>query len=267
MKKQSLRHPVILFIGYSFLYIPILLTIIYSFNNSRLVSIWGGWTLKWYEKLFYNQELINALFLSLKIAACSATISIVLGTLAGVSLVRLNRAKGFTLFSSLLTAPLVMPEIITGLALLLAFISFESLFGWPSGRGFTTILISHITFSIAYIAIIIKARLEHFDTSLEDAAMDLGCRPFKAFLVITIPIITPSLLAGWLLAFTLSLDDVVIASFVSGPGASTLPMVVFSSVRLGVSPEINALATVLISVFALILFITGIVISHRKNEG
>jgi putrescine transport system permease protein len=263
--KNPLRHSIILTLGYSFLYLPILLTIIYSFNNSRLVSIWGGWTFKWYAKLFKNEALIDAAFLSLKIAACSATTAVILGTFAGVALSRFTKSRGFTLFSTLLTAPLVMPEIITGLALLLAFISFETLFGWPSGRGFQTILISHITFSIAYVAVIVKSRLDHFDTSLEDAAMDLGCKPFKAFLVITIPIITPSLLAGWLLAFTLSLDDVVIASFVSGPGASTLPMVVFSSVRLGVSPEINALATIIISIFALILFVTGIVVSRKKG--
>jgi putrescine transport system permease protein len=263
--RTPFRHLFILIFGYTFLYLPILLTILYSFNSSRLMSMWGGFSFKLYEKIFTNTELISAAFLSLKIAATSATCAVFFGTMAAVALSRLKTFRGFTLFSTLLTAPLVMPDIITGLALLLTFISFESLFGWPSGRGFETILISHVTFSIAYVAIIVKARLEQFDLSLEEAAMDLGCRPLKAFLVITIPIITPALLAGWLLAFTLSLDDVVIASFVSGPGTTTLPMVVFSSVRLGISPEINALGAVIISCFAIVLTVSYFVM-HRKKD-
>lgn len=237
--------------GYAFLYIPILSLIVYSFNASRLVTVWGGFSTKWYGELFQNEQILSAAWLSLRIAAMNATMATLLGTFAGLTLARFGRFRGRTLFSGMVSAPLVMPDVILGLALLLLFVSMEQLLGWPEGRGMTTITLAHITFSTAYVAIVIQSRLAHMDVSIEEAAMDLGARPWKVFLLITLPMIAPALAAGWLLAFTLSLDDLVIASFVSGPGATTLPMVVYSSVRMGVSPQINALATLIVGVVTL----------------
>jgi len=232
--------------GYAFLYVPILSVMVYSFNGSRLVTLWGGFSLRWYRALLSNQDILDAAWLSLKIAFVSATLATALGTLAAMGLNRLGRFKGRTLLSGMITAPLVMPEIITGISLLFLFISLADWTGWPAERGAVTITIAHVTFSLCYVAVVVRSRLHGLDPSLEEAAMDLGARPLRVFMDITVPNIAPAMIAGWLLSFTLSLDDVVIASFVSGPGSTTLPMLIFSKVRLGVTPDINALATVVI---------------------
>lgn len=251
--------------GYAFLYVPILSLIVYSFNDSRLVTVWGGFSTRWYGELLHNEQLLSAAWLSLRIAALNATAAVVLGTLAAVVLVRFGRFRGRVLFGAMITAPMVMPDVITGLASLLLFVGLEQAVGWPAGRGVTTITIAHITFSMAYVTVVVRSRLLQIDPALEEAAMDLGARPAKTFLVITLPLIIPALLAGWLLAFTLSVDDLVIASFVSGPGASTLPMVVYSSVRLGVSPQINALATILVALVGAGILVTGWLLRPPKG--
>ncbi len=255
-----------LWFGYAFLYVPIALLIIYSFNESRLVTVWGGFSTKWYGELLRNDQLLGAAWLSLKVAALSATAAVALGTIAGLALARFGRFRGRTLFGGMITAPLVMPEVITGLSLLLLFVALEQLVGWPDGRGVTTITIAHTTFTMAYVAVIIQSRLASLDESLEEAAMDLGARPAKVFFVITLPIIAPAIVSGWLLAFTLSLDDVVIASFVSGPGSTTLPMVIFSSVKFGISPQINALATLMMLVVATGIFIASLVMARQERQ-
>ncbi len=255
-----------LFLGFAFLYIPVALLVIYSFNNSRLVTVWGGFSTRWYGELLRNEQILNAAKLSLEVAAISATLAVALGTLAGLVLARFGPFKGRTLLSGLTTAPLVMPEVITGLSLLLLFVTMEQLIGWPAGRGMTTIVISHITLTMAYVTIIVQSRLAQMDDSLEEAAMDLGARPFKVFFLITLPIIAPALMSGWLLAFTLSLDDLVITSFVAGPGSSTLPMVIFSKVRLGVSPDINALATILVAVVAVGVVVAGYTMTRQQKQ-
>ena len=237
--------------GYAFLYIPLVLVVVYSFNDSRIASVWGGFSTRWYGELLRNDQVLDAAFLSLRIAFTSATMATLLGTMAGLALARFGRFRGRTLFSGMITSPMVMPEVITGLSLLLLFVTLQQLTGWPGQRGFSTIAIAHTTFSMAYVAIIVQSRLLSMDESLEEAAMDLGGHPLRVVFDITVPLIAPAMVAGWLLAFTLSLDDLVIASFVSGPGSSTLPMVIFSKVKLGVSPDINALATLII------LFITA----------
>ena len=236
--------------GFAFLYLPIVLLIVYSFNASKLVTVWGGFSARWYGELLRDEQILRAAWLSLRIAVINATAAVALGTLAGLALARMGRFRGRLLFTGMTSAPLVMPEVITGLSLLLLFVALDDLIGWPGRRGVTTITIAHITFSLAYVAVVIQAQLASVDESIEEAAQDLGARPAKVFFVITLPIISPALVAGWLLAFTLSLDDLIIASFVSGPGSSTLPMVVFSKIRLGVSPEINALATLFVAVVA-----------------
>lgn len=238
-------------LGFLFLYAPIIALIIYSFNASKLVTVWGGWSFKWYVALFENEQIIDAALLSLKIAFISATVAVVLGTMVGFALSRMGSFKGKVMLSGWITAPLVMPEVITGLSLLLLFVAMESVFGWPSGRGTMTIIIAHITFCMAYVAVIVQSRLASMDDTLEEAAMDLGAKPSSLFFLVTLPLISPAVISGWLLSFTLSLDDLVIASFVSGPGNSTLPMVIFSKVRLGVTPEVNALATIMIAIVAL----------------
>lgn len=237
--------------GFLFLYLPIVSMVVFSFNESRLVTVWGGFSTKWYGELFRNEQILEAAFLSFKIAAMNATGATILGTLTGLALARFGHFRGRPLLTGLATAPLVMPEVITGLSLLLLFVAMEQLIGWPEGRGITTITIAHMTFSMAYVTVIVQSRLATLDESLEEAAMDLGARPAKVFFQITLPIIRPAIIAGWLLAFTLSWDDLVITSFVTGPGSSTLPIVIFSKVRLGVSPDINALATILVCVVAL----------------
>jgi putrescine transport system permease protein len=264
MKMRAYLIFTILSFGYAFLYGPIITLIIYSFNESPLVTVWSGFSLKWYKALMHNEDILSAAWLSLKIAITSATFAVILGTLAAIVLVRFQKFQGKTLFAALISAPLVMPEIIMGLALLMFFVGLEQWIGWPTLRGSHTITIAHITFSVAYVTVVIKSRLSGLDKSLEEAALDLGAKPYKVFMLITLPIIAPSLVTGWLLAFTLSLDDLVIASFVSGPGATTLPMVVFSSVRLGVNPQINALATIIVVFVTLGILIAGNLLF--KNE-
>jgi putrescine transport system permease protein len=246
----------VLLLGYAFLYIPILTLMAQSFNDSALASHWGGTSLRWYRDLFENQQIRDALLLSIRIALVSATVATLFGTFAGLALARLRRFHGRRLFSGMLAAPLVMPEVITGLSLLLLFIAMEGLVGWPAGRGATTVTIAHITFSMAFVAVIVQARLAGQDASLEEAAQDLGARPLNVLLDVTLPMLAPAMLAGWLLALTLSFDDLIISSFVTGPGANTLPIYIYSQVKLGVQPDINALATLIIAVVA-----SGIVLS------
>jgi putrescine transport system permease protein len=243
-------------LAFAFLYLPIVALVIYSFNASPRVTVWQGFSTHWYAALIEDRQIIEAALLSLKVATLNATLSVVIGTLAAFALVRYPKFRGRTMFTGLVAAPLVMPEVITGLSLLLLFVASESLFGWPKERGLATLTIAHITFSLAFVAVLVQARLSTFDRSLEEAALNLGAPPWKVYLVITLPLIAPALVSGWLLAFTMSLDDLVISSFVSGPGASTLPMVVFSMVRKGLSPEINALATLFIGAVSI-----GIVLS------
>ena len=252
---RSWTRRLILLLGYGFLYVPLLILVIYSFNSSRLVTVWAGWSAHWYGELFQDPVIIDAVLLSLSIAFMAATSAVALGTIAAFVLTRMGRFRGENGFAFLITAPLVMPEVITGLSLLLLFVALADLTGWPAQRGMTTIWIAHTTFCSAYVAVIVSSRLRELEDSIEEAAMDLGARPLKVFFLITLPIILPGIISGWLLAFTLSLDDLVVASFVSGPSASTLPMVVFSSVRLGVSPKINALAAIIILIVSLVAFI------------
>ena len=236
--------------GFVFLYAPILSLIIFSFNESKLVTVWGGFSTKWYVALFQNPQILGAAWISLQVAVVAATLAVILGTLAAYVLTRYGPFRTRALLTGMSTAPLVMPEVITGLSLLLLFVAMEQLIGWPAGRGKTTIIIAHVTFCMAYVTVVVQSRLAGMDESLEEAAMDLGARPVRVFFDVTLPGIAPALVAGWLLSFTLSLDDLVVASFVTGPGASTLPMVIFSKVRLGVSPDINALATIIIAIVA-----------------
>jgi len=264
MRKQSRFILSVLAFGYAFLYIPLVSVIFYSFNDSKLATVWGGFSTRWYGELFKNDQILDAAFLSLRIAATSATFATVFGTIAGLVLIRFGRFRGRTLFSGMITSPLVMPEVITGLSLLLLFVSMQQLIGWPSQRGFSTITIAHTTFSMAFVAVIIQSRLSAMDESLEEAAMDLGCRPVRVIFDITLPLIAPAMVAGWLLSFTLSLDDLVIASFVSGPGASTLPMYIFSKVKLGVTPDINALASLIILIVSVALL--GAWLAVRRSQ-
>ena len=252
--------------GYLFLYVPILLVMVYSLNDSRLVTVWGGVSLRWYGELFRNSDILAAAWLSLRVALVSATAATALGTLAGLALARAGRFRGRMLFSGMIAAPLVMPEVITGLSLLLLFVSLRTLIGWPSGRGATTIAIAHITFCMAYVAVIVQSRLANMDESLEEAAMDLGGRPLRVLVDITLPLIAPAMVSSWLLAFTLSIDDLVISSFVSGPGATTLPMLIFSKVRLGVTPDINALATLMILVVSIAVAIAGWLMLREERQ-
>jgi putrescine transport system permease protein len=265
VKKQSRFIISVLAFGYAFLYIPLASVIFYSFNDSRIVTVWGGFSTRWYGELLRNEQVLDATFLSFRIAATSATLATIFGTMAGLALVRFGRFRGRTLFSGMITSPLVMPEVITGLSLLLLFVTMQQFIGWPAQRGFGTITIAHTTFSMAYVAVVIRSRLVSMDQSLEEAAMDLGCRPARVVFDITLPLIAPAMLAGWLLAFTLSLDDLVIASFVSGPGANTLPMLIFSKVKLGVTPDINALASLFILVVTIALFSAWFFVSRRSK--
>lgn len=248
--------------GYAFLYVPLAILIFYSFNESRLVSVWSGFSIRWYGELLRNDRMLDAAWLSLRIAVVSASLATVLGLMAGLALARFRRFRGRLLLGGLLlggllAAPLVMPEVLTGLSLLLLFVGLDQWLGWPAQRGFQTVAIAHATMGISYVAIIVRARLADMDPSIEEAALDLGARPWTLFFVITLPMIAPALVAGWLLAFTLSLDDLVVASFVSGPGATTLPMLVFSSVRLGLSPQINALSTLIVLTVGLGVLLAG----------
>lgn len=240
----------VLGLGFAFLYIPILSLIVYSFNESTLVTVWSGFSLKWYRSLWDDQALLSAAWLSFKIATFTATTAVIIGTWAGFVLARMGRFRGFKLYVGMVSAPLVMPEVVMGMALLLMFVEMGKLFGWPAGRGAITIWAGHVMLCIAYVVIIVQSRIRDLDRSLEEAALDLGATPLRVFFSITLPLIAPGLAAAWLLSFTLSLDDVVLASFLSGPGATTLPLEIFSRVRLGLKPEVNALATIFILLVA-----------------
>ncbi|QJP98181.1 MULTISPECIES: ABC transporter permease subunit [Pseudomonas] len=254
-----------LVLGLLFIYLPMLILVIYSFNASKLVTVWGGWSIKWYVGLLDNTQLMGSVVRSLEIACYTAVAAVALGTLAAFVLTRITRFKGRTLFGGLVTAPLVMPEVITGLSLLLLFVAMAQMIGWPQERGIVTIWIAHTTFCAAYVAVVVSARLRELDLSIEEAAMDLGARPWKVFFLITIPMIAPSLAAGGMMSFALSLDDLVLASFVSGPGSTTLPMEVFSAVRLGVKPEINAVASLILLAVSLVTFMVWF-FSRRAEE-
>ena len=254
MKRFSFST-VMLWVGLLFIYLPMVILVIYSFNGSKLVTVWGGWSVKWYAGLLDNSQLMGAVMRSIEIALYTAVAAVALGTLAAFVLTRIPRFKGRTLFGGLVTAPLVMPEVITGLSLLLLFVAMAQLIGWPAERGVLTIWIAHTTFCSAYVAVVVSSRLRELDLSIEEAAMDLGAKPWKVFFLITIPMIAPSLAAGGMMSFALSLDDLVLASFVSGPGSTTLPMEVFSAVRLGVKPEINAIASLILLSVSLFTFL------------
>jgi putrescine transport system permease protein len=269
VRKRGLFSRTALFLGLVFLYVPILSMIVYSFNNSRLVTVWDAAhspTLKWYGILLSDDEVLDAAWLSLRVAICAATASTILGTLAGTALARFGAFRGRSLLVGMTTAPIVMPEVISGLSLLLLFVALQQAIGWPQGMGALTITLAHISFCMAYVTVVVQSRLAGFDESLEEAAQDLGARPAKVFWRITLPLILPAVLAGWLLAFTLSWDDLVISQFVAGPGSSTLPMVIFSKVRLGVSPDVNALATLMVSVVASGVVVTAVWMRHRQKR-
>jgi putrescine transport system permease protein len=269
MKPRGRFARVALVLGLVFLYAPIFSMIVFSFNNSRLVTVWDAAhspTLKWYVALLHNEQILRAAWLSIRIAVVAASCAVVLGTLAGVALTRLGAFRGRLLLAGMVTAPIVMPEVITGLSLLLLFVAMAQLIGWPKGTGAVTIALAHITFCMAYVTVVVQSRLAGFDESLEEAAMDLGARPLKVFLRITLPLIQPAIASGWLLAFTLSWDDLVITQFVAGPGSSTLPMVVFSKVRFGVTPDVNALATILVLLVAAGIAISTVWIRYQQRR-
>lgn len=264
------RRPVFLIsmlcFGFAFFYIPILSMIVYSFNGSRLATVWGGFSTKWYVSLFNNAQVGEALWLSIRIALISATMSTILGTMAGITLVRFKKFRGRTLFTGMVTAPLVMPDVITGISSLMLFILMAEYLGWPGQRGFTTITLAHITFSMVYVTTIIQSRLGQADMAIEEAAMDLGSKPAQVLWDITLPVIFPAILSGWLLAFTISLDDVVITSFTTGPGNTTLPLLIWSKVKLGVTPDINALATLIVLVVGIGVVIAGIMLNRATKR-
>jgi putrescine transport system permease protein len=248
-------------LGLVFLYLPIVILVIYSFNASRLVNVWGGWSLQWYREFFHDDAMIDAAWMSFRVAASSATISTLLGTLAAVALSRGEGFRGRTLFSGMLYAPLVMPEVITGLSLLLLFVALNA------ERGFWTVTVAHTTLTMCFVAVVVQSRLTSLDRSLEEAAMDLGCDPVRAFLMVTLPLIIPAIAAGWMLAFTLSLDDLVIASFTTGPGSATLPIRIYSEVRLGVKPEINAICTLVIALIAVVIVVASLASKLTSTQG
>jgi putrescine transport system permease protein len=247
-------------LGLAFLYLPIVILVIYSFNASRLVTVWGGWSLRWYREFFHDKAMIDAAWMSLGVAVTSATIATLLGTLAAVALSRGEGFRGRTLFSGMLYAPLVMPEVITGLSLLLLFVALNA------ERGFWTVVVAHTTLTMCFVAVVVQSRLTSLDRSLEEAAMDLGCDPVRAFIAVTLPLILPSVAAGWMLAFTLSLDDLVIASFTTGPGSATLPIRIYSEVRLGVKPEINAICTLVIALIAVVIVVASLASKLTSTE-
>lgn len=257
MRRLSPFNVVSLALGLAFLYVPIAILVIYSFNASRLVTVWGGWSLRWYRELLQDQAMLDAAWTSLRVAALSATGATVLGTCAAIALVRMARFRGRLLFSGMVYAPLVMPEVITGLSLLLLFVALDL------DRGFWTVSLAHTTLTMCFVTVIVQSRLIGFDRSLEEAAMDLGAPPLKTFFVVTLPLIFPAIAAGWMLAFSLSLDDLVIASFTTGPGATTLPIRIYSQVRLGVKPEINAICSIMIAVVALATVLSSLFAKRR----
>ena len=248
-------------LGLAFLYLPIAILVIYSFNASRLVTVWGGWSLRWYSEFFNDRAMLEAAWMSLRVAIASATSATLLGTLAAVGLSRGERFRGRTLFSGMLYAPMVMPEVITGLSLLLLFVALDA------ERGFWTVTIAHTTLTMCFVAVVVQSRLGPLDRSLEEAAMDLGCDPARAFVAVTLPLIAPAIAAGWMLAFTLSLDDVVIASFTTGPGSATLPIRIYSEVRLGVKPEINAICTLVIGLIAVVIVVASLASKLTSPRG
>lgn len=257
-----------LVVGYGFLYVPIACLMVFSFNDSTLMTSWSGFSLRWYGELFQDQALLSAAKLSLLIATLTATAAVAIGTWAGYVLARMGRFRGFGLYIGMLSAPLVMPEVVLGISLLLMFVEMSKLFGWPDGNGMFTIWVGHVTLCTAYVAVIIQSRVRDLDRSLEEAALDLGASPLRVFFQITLPLIAPALLAAWLLSFTLSLDDVVVASFLSGPGYTTLPLEVFSRVRLGLKPEINALATLfMVAVGVVVVAVNRMQIQAAKRAG
>lgn len=269
MRARGLFTRTALVLGLMFLYLPILSMIVFSFNNSRLVTVWDpahSPTLKWYVALMSNEQILRAAWLSMRIALISASAAVVLGTLAGMALARLGAFRGRMLLAGMTTAPIVMPEVITGLSLLLLFVAMQQLIGWPKGVGAVTITLAHITFCMAYVTVVVQSRLSGFDEALEEAAMDLGARPLRVFLRITLPLILPAIASGWLLAFTLSWDDLVITQFVAGPGSSTLPMVIFSKVRFGVTPDVNALATIMVLIVATGIAISTVWMRYRQQR-
>ncbi len=264
------RRPVFLMtvlgFGFAFFYIPILSMMVYSFNGSRLATVWGGFSTKWYVSLMSNKQVGDALVLSLKIALTSATIATILGTMAGITLARFSRFRGRTLFSGLVTAPLVMPEVITGISSLMFFILMAQWIGWPGTRGFTTVTLAHITFSVVFVTTIIQSRMIQADRAIEEVAMDLGSRPWQVMFDVTLPVIFPAILSGWLLAFTISLDDVVITSFTTGPGSTTLPLLIWSKVKMGVTPDINALATLTVLVVGIGVVLSGVILNRTEKR-
>jgi putrescine transport system permease protein len=266
MKRSSTFLITVLCFGFAFLYVPIISMMFFSFNKSRLATVWGGFSTQWYGKLFSNSQVLNAAVLSVEIALVSATIATMLGTMAGLALARFRRFRGRAAFSGLVTAPLIMPEVITGISSLMMFIWMAEWIGWPGKRGFTTITIAHITFSMTYVATIVQARLSAMDMSVEEAAMDLGSRPWQILKDITLPIISPAIVSGWLLAFTISLDDVVITSLTTGPGYTTLPLLIWSKVKLGVTPDINALASIIVLVVALGVVCSAIILARAERR-
>lgn len=266
MKRRQTFLITMLCFGFAFFYIPILSMIVYSFNASRLATVWGGFSTKWYVSLLSNDKVLDALVLSLQIAVVSATIATILGTMAGIALARFTKFRGRVLFSGLVTAPLIMPEVITGISSLIFFILMADWIGWPGQRGFTTITLAHITFSMVFVTTIVQARLVQSDRAIEEAAMDLGSRPWQVLFDITLPVISPAILSGWLLAFTISLDDVVISSFVTGPGSTTLPLLIWSKVRLGVTPDINALATLMVLTVGIGVIAAGVITSRAERR-
>jgi putrescine transport system permease protein len=256
----------VLCFGFAFFYIPILSMIVYSFNASRLATVWGGFSTKWYVSLLSNDKVIDALVLSLQIAVVSATFATILGTMAGITLARFTKFRGRTLFSGLVTAPLIMPEVITGISMLIFFILMADWIGWPGSRGFTTITLAHITFSMVFVTTIVNARMVQSDRAIEEAAMDLGSRPWQVLFDITLPVISPAILSGWLLAFTISLDDVVITAFTTGPGSTTLPLLIWSKVKLGVTPDINALATLMVLTVGVGVIAAGLILNRAEKR-
>ena len=260
IKRMSLFNVLSLIFGFGFLYLPILLLIIFSFNESRLVTVWAGFSTKWYGALLENEAILRAAGVTLRVAIVSSTLATILGTMAGFAMSRFGAFRGRTLFNGMIYAPLVMPEVITGLSLLLMFVAISL------DRGFVTITLAHTTFSMCYVAVVVQSRLSSFDHSIEEAALDLGCTPLKTFFQITLPVIMPAVASGWLLSFTLSLDDLVIASFTSGPGATTLPMKIYSQMRLGVTPEINAVSTILIGIVSVGVVVTSILHKRRQAQ-
>lgn len=266
MKRRPWFLFTVLCFGFAFFYVPILSMIVYSFNESRLATVWGGFSTKWYVSLLSNRQVGAALLLSVQIALISATIATILGTMAGIALARFTRFRGRVLFTGMVTAPLVMPEVITGISSLMLFILMADWIGWPGQRGFTTITLAHITFSMVFVTTVVQARMIQSDRAIEEAAMDLGSRPWQVMWDITLPTIFPAILSGWLLAFTISLDDVVITSFTTGPGNTTLPLLIWSKVKLGVTPDINALATLTVLVVGTGVVIAGVILNRAERR-